>query len=90
MKVINNNILVKLESQSTTYSNGLSINNETQNRKDIISGKVYKTSNESSIAVGSIVWFPMYAASVVTLSEGEFYILNIDDVMIVDATHINN
>ena len=88
MRVINDNLLVKLESQSTTFGNGLSVNNETQNRKDIISGKVFKTSVDE-IREGDHVWFPMYAASVVTLSEGEFYILNVDDVMIVDDADTN-
>ena len=88
MRVINNNILVKLQSQSTTFGNGLSVNNETQNRKDIISGKVFKTSIDI-IKEGELVWFPMYAASVVTLSEGEFYIVHVDDVIIVDDANTN-
>jgi co-chaperonin GroES (HSP10) len=88
MRVINDNLLVKLESQSTTFGNGLSVNNETQNRKDIISGKVFKTS-VNEIKEGELVWFPLYAASVVTLSEGEFYIINVDDVMIVDDANTN-
>lgn len=88
MRVINNNLLVRLESQSTTYSNGLSVNNETQNRKDIISGVVTDSSCDS-VSVGVVVYFPMYAASVISLSEGEFYIVNVDDVMIIDDRETN-
>ena len=81
MKVINNNTLVKLEKQSTTFGNGLSVNNETQNRKDIISGKVVMSSDPE---IKGIVYFPMYAASVITLSAGEFYIVNNNDIYLVD------
>lgn len=88
MRILNNNILVKLEKQSTTFGNGLSVNNETQSRKDIISGRIFKTSTDI-VKEGELVWFPMYAASVVTLNEGEFYIVHVDDVIIVDDADTN-
>ena len=82
LKVINDNTLVKLEKQFTTLGNGLNINNETQNRKDIVSGSVVSTTN--SELDGSTVYFPLYAASIVTLKDGEYYIVNNKDILLVE------
>ena len=81
MKVINNNTLIKLEKQSTTFGNGLSVNNETQNRKDIVTGTVVQSTDPQ---IHGTVYFPMYAASIITNAEGEFYIVNNEDILAVD------
>ena len=81
MKVINNNTLIKLEKQFTTLGNGLNVNNETQNRKDIVTGLVIQSTNPE---ISGTVYFPLYAASIVTTSEGEFYIVNNNDIMMVE------
>ena len=81
MKVINNNTLIKLEKQFTTLGNGLNINNETQNRKDIVTGTVVQSTNSN---IKGIAYFPMYAASIITTSEGEFYIVNNEDILALD------
>ena len=81
MRVINNNTLIKLEKQFTTLGNGLNINNETQNRKDIVTGTVVQSTNSN---IKGIAYFPMYAASIITTSEGEFYIVNNEDILALD------
>lgn len=81
MRVINNNTLVKLQNQSTTLGNGLNINNETQNRKDIVTGIVVQSTDPN---ITNTVWFPLYAASMITTSDGELYIINNDDILAVD------
>lgn len=81
MKVINNNTLIKLEKQFTTLGNGLNINNETQNRKDIVTGTVVQSTDSN---IKGIAYFPMYAASIITTSEGEFYIVNNEDILALD------
>lgn len=81
MKVINNNTLIKLEKQFTTLGNGLNINNETQNRKDIVTGTVVQSTNSN---IKGVAYFPMYAASIITTSEGEFYIVNNEDILALD------
>lgn len=86
MKVINNNTLIKLEKQSTTLGNGLSINNETQNRKDIVTGTVVQSTDPE---IKGEVFFPMYAASIITTSEGEFYIVNNADILAINDWKIN-
>ena len=86
MKVINNNTLVKLGDQSTTLGNGLSINNENQNRKDIVTGYVVQSTDKE---IKGKVWFPLYAASIITTSDGEFYIVNNQDIMAIDDRENN-
>ena len=81
MKVINNNTLIKLEKQFTTLGNGLNINNETQNRKDIVTGTVVQSTDSN---IKGIAYFPMYAASIITTAEGEFYIVNNEDILALD------
>ena len=81
MKVINNNTLVKLGKNTTILGNGLSINNENQNRKDIVSGSVYLS---DKFEEGTTIWFPLYAASIITLTQGEFYIVNNEDVLVIE------
>lgn len=81
MKVINNNTLVKLEKQFTTLGNGLNINNETHNRKDIVTGTVVQSTDSN---IKGIAYFPMYAASIITTKDGEFYIVNNEDILALD------
>lgn len=81
MKVINNKTLVKIETQTTTLGNGLNVNTENQNRKDIVTGKVIQSTDDQ---IKGTVWFPLYAASIVTTSDGEFYIVDNEDIMIID------
>ena len=81
MKVINNNTLIKLEKQFTTLGNGLNINNETQNRKDIVTGTVVQSTDSN---IKGVAYFPMYAASIITTAEGEFYIVNNEDILALD------
>jgi hypothetical protein len=81
MKVINNNTLVRLGEQSTILGNGLSVNNENQNRKDIVTGTVVQSTSDE---IHGTVWFPLYAASIITTKDGEFYIVNNQDIMLID------
>lgn len=81
MKVINNNTLVRLGEQSTILGNGLSVNNENQNRKDIVTGTVVQSTSDE---IYGTVWFPLYAASIITTKDGEFYIVNNQDIMLID------
>ena len=83
MRVVNNNVLVKLVGQTTKLGNGLSVNTENQNRKDIVTGTVYLSNNNENL--GAKVWFPLYAASLITLPEGEFYIVSWDDIVLIDG-----
>lgn len=86
MRVLNNNTLIKLEKQSTTLGNGLSVNNETQNRKDIVTGTVVQSTDPD---IKGTAYFPMYAASIITTSEGEFYIVNNADILALDDWEVN-
>ena len=81
MRVINNNTLVRLESQTTTLGNGLNVNTENQNRKDIVTGTVVQSTDTN---IKGKVWFPLYAASMITTQDGEFYIVNNQDIMLID------
>ena len=81
MRVINNNTLIKLEKQFTTLGNGLNINNETQNRKDIVTGTVVQSTDSN---IKGTAYYPMYAASIITTAEGEFYIVNNEDILALD------
>jgi len=81
MRVINNKTLIKLERQTTTLGNGLNINTENQNRKDIVCGEVVQSTDDRIMGT---VWFPLYAASIITTKDGEFYIVDNDDIMLID------
>ena len=81
MRVINNKTLIKLERQTTTLGNGLNINTENQNRKDIVCGEVVQSTDSR---IKGTIWFPLYAASIITTKDGEFYIVDNDDIMLIN------
>lgn len=81
MRVINNNTLIKVNENTMALSNGLNVHNETQNRKDIVKGLIVQSTDPT---IKGTAYFPLYAASIITTSEGEFYIVNNSDIMAID------
>lgn len=82
--VKNNHTLVTLANSETNLSNGLKINNETQNRKDIVSGFVV-TSTVGMYYQGLKVFFPLYASSMVNYNGVNYYIIHNDDILAVEG-----
>lgn len=82
IKVTKGNVLVKPIAQATNLGNGLQINNETQSRKDIITGLVI----DGGELKGFVVYFPLYAASPLTYEGVNYLILNEQDVLAYDPT----
>lgn len=79
IKVTKGNILVKPIVGATELGNGLQINNETQSRKDIVTGLVIDGEYKDTV-----VYFPLYAASTL-MYEGENYlVLNVQDILAID------
>lgn len=84
IKVTKGNVLVKPIVQATNLGNGLQINNETQSRKDIITGLVIDGEYKDAV-----VYFPLYAASPLTYEGINYMILNEQDVLAVDDREDN-
>ena len=85
MRVLGNYTVVELASQTTVLDNGLAINNETQSRKDIVTGTVIKTNNPD-LKDGELIYFPLYAANMVTFQGKTLYVVDNRDVLLVDDT----
>ncbi len=85
MRVLGNYTVVELASQTTVLDNGLAINNETQSRKDIVTGTVIKTNNPD-LKDGELIYFPLYAANMVTFKGKAYYVVDNRDVLLVDDT----
>lgn len=72
-------VLVEPVVQNTNLGNGLQINNETQSRKDIISGKV-----KDGKYIGSMVYFPLYAANTLMYEGTNYLILDEKDILAIE------
>lgn len=81
IRVANDNkLLVEPMNSSTNLGNGLQINNETQNRKDIIKGKVI--SSRLGRWENKIVYFPLYSALPFSHDGNNYMVVDISDVLI--------
>lgn len=76
LKVLNKKLLVQPRTSMTSLGNGIQINNETQSRKDIVSGTVIDGELK-----GKIIYYPLYAANPVSYEGSNYAILDMDDVL---------
>ncbi len=84
IKVTKGNVLIEPITQATNLGNGLQINNETQSRKDIVTGLVIDGSYKDAV-----VYFPLYAASPLTYNGINYLILNEQDILAIDDSENN-
>ena len=81
IKVTKGNVLIEPTTQATNLGNGLQINNETQSRKDVVTGIVVDGEYKDAV-----VYFPLYAASPLTYNGINYLILNEQDILAYDST----
>jgi co-chaperonin GroES (HSP10) len=81
IKVTKGNVLIEPTTQATNLGNGLQINNETQSRKDVVTGRVIDGEYKDDV-----VYFPLYAASPLTYNGINYLILNEQDILAYDST----
>ena len=80
IKVTKGNVLIEPTTQATNLGNGLQINNETQSRKDVVTGIVIEGEYKDAV-----VYFPLYAASPLTYNGINYLILNEQDILAYDS-----
>lgn len=80
IRVTKGKLLVQPIVTMTNLGNGLQINNETQSRKDIITGTVI----DGEEYKGAVVYFPLYAASPLSYEGVNYLVLDVRDVLAVD------
>lgn len=78
-------VLVEPVVQNTNLGNGLQINNETQSRKDIISGII-----KDGKYLGSMVYFPLYAANTLMYEGTNYLILDEKDILAIESDDPKN
>lgn len=78
-------VLVEPNITSTSLGNGLQINNETQSRKDIATGKVIDGKYE-----GAMVYFPLYAANTLMYEGINYLILDERDILAIENDSTDN
>ena len=83
IKVTVNKILVQLMDSQTELGNGISINNETQSRKDIVKGKVIDDPLHSY--EDCVVYFPLYAALPISYKGTNYLIIDKNDILAYDS-----
>lgn len=84
LAVTKKNTLVKLKSSEASLGNGLVVNTETQNRKDIVYGEVQ---DSHEFKKQDIIYFPLYAASKLSYMGEDYYIVNNDDIIAYEVTN---
>ena len=85
IRVTQGKVLVKPTVQMTSLGNGLQINNETQSRKDIVTGIVKDGKYKDSM-----IYFPLYAASPLTYEGNSYYIIDEQDVLAIECDDSTN
>ena len=77
--ITNKKLLIKPITEMTSLGNGLQINNETQSRKDVVTGicvdGTYKDSK---------VYYPLYAAFPITYKGENYLIIDEQDILAFD------
>ena len=83
IKVNKNKILIEQLQSETELGNGISINQETQSRKDVVTGLVISTSDKNY--ENCVVYFPLYAALPLTYQGKNYLIVDIEDILAYDS-----
>ena len=84
MQLFNNFILIKLEAENTQLTNGLNIK-ETRGKRDIVQGTVMQTPwgpNPETLSPADIVFFPLYAATQVTIDGSDYVVVSFNDIIL--------
>jgi co-chaperonin GroES (HSP10) len=82
VKVLNENVLVKMN-ETSTMDNGIQIQ-ETRGKRDIVSGVVVNCDEQTGITLWSKIYFPYYAAISFNLKGEELWIVNVNDVIMIE------
>jgi co-chaperonin GroES (HSP10) len=80
--VTNGNILVKLN-ETATMDNGIQIQ-ETRGKRDVVSGVVADADEKTGVKLFQKVYFPYYAAVAIQYKGEDLWIVNYQDVIIID------
>ena len=77
-ETINNNLLVKVDSNTEELMNGLKVESSVASRRKIVKGIVEsKGENE-----GDLVYFPLYAADEISLEGENYFVVSKEDVKV--------
>lgn len=89
IRVANDNkLIVKQVNQNTSLGNGLSITNETQNRKDVVVGIVI--SAMKSDWEQKKIFFPLYSGLPLSYEGENYLVVDTQDVLAIEYDSTNN
>lgn len=80
--VLNKNIVVKIN-ELATMDNGIQIQ-ETRGKRDIVSGIVVDADTTCGLEPGKKIYFPYYAAINFAVKGDDLWIVNLNDVIMVE------
>lgn len=83
LQTINNSLLIDVVAETEELGNGLNVEARNSSRRKIIKGTVIKTCSDT-IVEGDVVYFPLYSGDEISLLGKTYYLINLDDVKIIE------
>lgn len=86
MKVncLNGNVIIKKVTEKVTTKAGLVVSaTEQRGKRDIVSGEIVFSNRKDALKVGSIVYYPMFAAQPISFNDFEGLAVNAKDIILV-------
>lgn len=81
---LNGNVIVKAVTEKVTTKAGIVISaTEQRGKRDIITGEIVYSSRKDCLKVGSIVYYPMFAAQPINIDGLELLAVNAKDIILV-------
>jgi co-chaperonin GroES (HSP10) len=80
--ILNKNLLIRIN-ETATMDNGIQIQ-ETRGKRDVVSGIIIDSDPKLELNILSKVYFPFYSAIAVTYKGEDLWIVNYQDVIIID------
>ena len=82
--MLNNFLLVETPEDTKTLGNGLALK-ETRGKRDIVCARTVSASKDvtekTGLKVGTLIWFPLYAASSIDLNGKQYLVVDFSDVI---------
>lgn len=86
--MLNRFLLVETPEETKTLGNGLALK-ETRGKRDIVYARIVCAAEDTGLAAGTLIWFPLYAATAMDLEGKQYLVVDFNDVIMYTKEEVN-
>ena len=78
--MLNGFLLTETPEETKTLGNGLALK-ETRGKRDVVCARIVSAAEDTNLEIGTLVWFPLYAATALDLDGKQYLVVDFPDVI---------